>query len=60
VWVLDPEHDTARSRPIELGAQEGELVVVTAGLDLSDKLLEPLDGGALRAGERVRVQGARR
>jgi RND family efflux transporter MFP subunit len=53
-WVLDAEHGTATQRRLELGARADGFLVVTGGLDLSDKLLAPVDGGVLREGERVR------
>ncbi|HVS19723.1 MAG TPA: efflux RND transporter periplasmic adaptor subunit, partial [Planctomycetota bacterium] len=56
VWVLEPRGGTAVRRALELGAREGEHVVVLAGLDLSDKLLDA-DGAPLREGERVREAG---
>lgn len=59
-WVLDAEHGTATRRRLALGARADGLVVVTDGLDLSDKLLRPRDGAALHEGERVEVAEARR
>jgi multidrug efflux pump subunit AcrA (membrane-fusion protein) len=56
VWVLDPLRGTAVRRALELGAREGEHVLVRAGLDLSDKLLDA-DGEPLREGQRVREAG---
>jgi HlyD family secretion protein len=53
VWVLDPVRGTAVRRTPELGARDGENVIVRAGLDLSDKLLDA-EGEPLREGERVR------
>lgn len=54
-WVLDAEGGTATRRRLELGARADGMVVVTAGLDLSDKLLRARDGLALTEGERVRA-----
>ena len=59
-WVLDAERGTATRRRLELGARVDGLVIVTDGLDLSDKLLQPLDGSALGEGERVKITEARR
>lgn len=53
VWVLEPRGGTAARRAVELGARDGESVVVRAGLDLSDKLLDA-EGEPLREGQRVR------
>lgn len=53
VWVLEPRGGTAARRAVELGARQGESVVVRAGLDLSDKLLDA-EGEPLREGQRVR------
>ena len=55
VWILDAERGTATRRRLEHGAAAGGLVIVTAGLDLSDKLLQPVDGLELREGERVKI-----
>ena len=59
VWVLDPTHGTAALRKVEAGARQGELVVIEAGLNLSDKLLDA-GGAPLREGERVRAREERR
>ena len=46
---------TAVSRAVETRALEGELLIVTRGLDLSDKVIDAL-GQPLREGERVREE----
>lgn len=59
-WVLDAERGTATRRRLQLGARADGVVVVTGGLDLSDKLLRARDGLALSEGERVRAMEATR
>lgn len=59
-WVLDAERGTATRRRLELGARADGRVIVTEGLDLSDKLLRPNDGAELREGERVEVTEVQR
>ncbi len=56
VWTVD-ENSTARKRSVTLGGESQEaLVVVNAGLKVTDKLIvQGLDG--LRDGARVRVTG---
>ena len=57
-WVLDAENGTATRRRLKLGARADGLVIVTSGLDLSDKLLQSVDGLTLREGERVEITEA--
>lgn len=56
-WVLDAEQGTATRRRLKHGDAVDGLVIVTDGLDLSDKLLQPLDGLPLQEGERVKITG---
>ncbi len=60
VWILDAEKGTATRRRVEIGARREGLVIVTAGLDLSDKLLRSADGAPLGEGERVKATETRR
>jgi HlyD family secretion protein len=53
VWVLDPVQGTAVLRSVKTGSRDGDLVVVSEGLDLSDKLIDS-GGAVLREGMHVR------
>ena len=55
VWVVDGARAEAALRPVELGGRRGEWVVVTRGLNLTDKLID--EGRAeLEVGDRVRAR----
>ena len=56
VWVLDAAAGVARKRAVETGAVVGDLVEVTAGLHVGDRLI--VSGREdLSDGQRVRVTG---
>jgi multidrug efflux pump subunit AcrA (membrane-fusion protein) len=56
VWIVDAVSGRAARRPVEVGAREGDRVVVTRGLNVADKLI---DNGRERLtdGARLKVAG---
>jgi HlyD family secretion protein len=56
VWVADRVTGRATVRAVKVGAADGELVEVTAGLDASDKLIAGGRDG-LAEGRRITVTG---
>jgi HlyD family secretion protein len=54
VWLLDPARGTARRQRVEVEQEAGGWAVVSEGLDLSSKVLDP-GGAPLEEGASVRV-----
>ena len=55
VWVFDPVEESADRRPVEVaGTLEGH-AIVTAGINLTDKLIDP-GGARLEPGMRVEIR----
>jgi len=54
VWLLDPTRGTARRQRVEVEQEAGGWAVVSEGLDLSSKVLDP-GGAPLEEGASVRV-----
>ena len=57
VWVIDAARSTATRRAIETAGRRGDAVLVTGGLNLTDKLIDE-GRGQLEEGARVRVRSS--
>jgi multidrug efflux pump subunit AcrA (membrane-fusion protein) len=53
VWIVDAASGRAARRPVEVGARDGERIVVTRGLNVADKLI---DGGRERLTDGARLK----